>query len=177
MIALVSTGVTTRVLTRVSTGISTLCTRSASTSDSRETIVFRFRFSDVRFRVSPFGLQVSGFELHQSRRGSCPGCVSNPRCDPWDVSNTESRPCRSRPLRLRPAHVLYHTYHGTDVCDRLMRKEGCDYLILRILVYSVIYDSGWVSLEHVLLSRNPSQKSVEPTNPESITWLQAVTVL
>ena len=34
--------------------------------------------------------------------------------------------------------------------------------ILRILVYLVIYDSGWVSLEHPLLSRYPS-------NSESIT--------
>ena len=47
----------------------------------------------------------------------------------------------------------------------------------------MIYDSGEVSLEHLLLSRNPSQRgarahapvevmnktSVEPTNPESIT--------
>ena len=37
---------------------------------------------------------------------------------------------------------------------------------LRILVYLVIYDSGYVYLEHLLLSW---YKSVEPTNPESIT--------
>jgi len=35
---------------------------------------------------------------------------------------------------------------------------------LRMLGYRVPYDSGKVSLEHLLLSRNPS-----PTNPESIT--------
>ena len=28
---------------------------------------------------------------------------------------------------------------------------------LRILVYLVIYDSGWVSLEHLLVSRHPSR--------------------
>ena len=28
---------------------------------------------------------------------------------------------------------------------------------LRILVYLVIYDSGWVSLENLLLSRHPCQ--------------------
>ena len=33
-------------------------------------------------------------------------------------------------------------------------------------VYSVIYDSGWVSLEHFLLTRNPSQL----TSPESVTF-------
>ena len=48
-----------------------------------------------------------------------------------------------------------------------------------MIVCLVKYDSGWVSLEHLLLSRNPSQrdapvevtkeKSVEPINPESIT--------
>ena len=35
---------------------------------------------------------------------------------------------------------------------------------LRIQVFSVIYASGWASLEHLLLSRYPS---VEPTHPES----------
>ena len=47
---------------------------------------------------------------------------------------------------------------------------------LRILVYLGMHDSGQESLEHLLLSQHPSQrcqefegKSVEPTNPESIT--------
>jgi len=31
-------------------------------------------------------------------------------------------------------------------------------ICLRILVYLVIYDSGYVSLEHLLLSRYPSQE-------------------
>jgi len=34
-------------------------------------------------------------------------------------------------------------------------------LILRKLAYLVIYDSGWVSLEHLLLSRHPSPLSSE----------------
>jgi len=37
---------------------------------------------------------------------------------------------------------------------------------LRILVYLVIYDSGWVSLDHLLLSWYPSQ-SVMNENPLS----------
>ena len=53
--------------------VSTLCTRSASTSDSRERTISKCRFSGVRFRVSPFGLPVSGFGFHQPQRGSCPG--------------------------------------------------------------------------------------------------------
>ena len=40
-------------------------------------------------------------------------------------------------------------------------------LCLRIPVYLVICDSGWVSLEHLLLLRHPS--NVKPSNPESIT--------
>ena len=38
---------------------------------------------------------------------------------------------------------------------------------LRGLVYLVIYDSGKVSLEHLLLSRHPSQEDVMKENPLS----------
>ena len=38
--------------------------------------------------------------------------------------------------------------------------------LILMLVYLVIYDSGQVSLEHLLLLRG--WKSVEPINPESI---------
>ena len=36
---------------------------------------------------------------------------------------------------------------------------------LRILVYLVIYDSGWVSLEHLVLAWQPSQEPKQPVIP------------
>ena len=42
-------------------------------------------------------------------------------------------------------------------------------MYLRILVYWVIYDSGQVSLEHLLLSW---YHPLRPTNPESITTVE-----
>ena len=37
---------------------------------------------------------------------------------------------------------------------------ACGPVYLRILVYMVIYDSGWVSLEHLLLSWYPSHELI-----------------
>ena len=37
-------------------------------------------------------------------------------------------------------------------------------------VYSVIYDSGWVSLQHLLLSRNPSSPPVSQSTLGLSTW-------
>ena len=48
-------------------------------------------------------------------------------------------------------------------------RSGARASFLRILVYLVLNDSGQVSLEHLLLSRHPSQ----PTNPASITYRMA----
>ena len=52
-------------------------------------------------------------------------------------------------------------------------ESGAGFVFPRILVYLVMHDSGKVSLEHLLLSRYPSQ-SVEPTTPESITCMLGV---
>ena len=62
-----------------------------------------------------------------------------------------------------------HNYHILSLLPYegwIKRRTGsCVASNLRILVYSVVYDSGYVFLEHRLLAWYPF---VEPSNPESV---------
>jgi len=72
------------------------------------------------------------------------------------LAGVVDRPARCDLHRHAPPPHLSHLDNRTlsrDPVPNHARSGMC----LRILVYSVIYDSGWVSLEHLLLSRYPSQ--------------------
>ena len=63
-----------------------------------------------------------------------------------------------------PVRIAYRRVFGSFrpgsftkfVCSPLCGYGGRGELNLRKRVYLVIHDSGWVSLKHLLISRNPS---------------------
>ena len=80
----------------------------------------------------------------------------NPRC----ASLILQRSLRKSQLVQRKL-----TFYAFSVANVVMWPPDCGEINLRILVYLVIYDSGYVSLSHLLLVWYPSQRG--PT-PESI---------
>jgi len=83
----------------------------------------------------------------------------------WAVSYERGTPVISSgrvfTINTRAQQKLLHTCIILVIVKhhlvQIGRIDGPTEYFLRILVYLVIYDSGKVSLEHLLLSRHPSQ--------------------